>query len=338
MRRTMNYREEKSAADIYKKAYVDGIELLMKAWQEQAEHTREQYIQNVFEDPEAYRNDLKKMLGRPLTEKREGLPSVRSEKLSEEDGYEIYRMHIGIFDGLEMTGLLFKMKCESAKPLILTVHGGLGSPEHISGIYGSTSNYNDMLQRVIKRNVHAFAPQLLLWDTKKYAVAYDRKSIDARLKRVGSSVAALEIYGIQRVLDYFERQDYVSDFGMIGISYGGFYTLYTAAIETRIRSAVSCIYFNKRDAYPYEDWIWSSSAERFDDAETACLIYPRKLRIRIADRDPLFNVEGGIASFEKLKSYCGKVGTDWVDFAVFEGEHEFLRDDTPIERLVSDLS
>ena len=333
----MNYREERSAANFCKKAYADGIERWMAIWQKQAERERAQYIQNVFDEPEIYRNDLKKMLGKPLTEKREGIPSVRSERLSDEDGYEIYRMHIEILDGLEMTGLLFKMKGETPRPLVLTVHGGLGSPEHISGIYGSTTNYNDMLQRVIKRNVHAFAPQLLLWDTKKYAVDYDRKSIDAGLKRVGSSIAALEIYGIQRILDYFEKQDYVKSFGMIGISYGGFYTLYTAALETRIRSAVSCIYFNQRDAYPYEDWIWTSSAEKFDDAETACLIYPRKLYIRIADRDPLFDAKGGIAAFEKLKGYCGKVGTDWVNFAVFEGEHEFLKDDTPIELLVNDL-
>jgi hypothetical protein len=35
---------------------------------------------------------------------------------------------------------------------------------------------------------------------------------------------------------------------------------------------------------------------------------------------------------------CSEVGTDWVDFDIFEGKHEFFRDDAPIERLVADIS
>jgi hypothetical protein len=32
-----------------------------------------------------------------------------------------------------------------------------------------------------------------------------------------------------------------------------------------------------------------------------------------------------------------KVGTDWIDLMIFEGVHEFCKDDAPIERLVNDL-
>jgi dienelactone hydrolase len=209
----------------------------------------------------------------------------------------------------------------------------------MSGIYGSTTNLNDMLMRTIKYGVHAFAPQLLLWDDKKqHPVVFDRRAIDARLKRVGSSITALEIYGIQRIIDYFEAQSYVGNFGMIGLSYGGFYTLFTTAAETRIKAAISAIFFNTRDTYGWSDWTWDSSAFMFDDAEVACLVYPRKLCIRIADKDELFDVNGGIASFERLKWLCGGVGTDWVDFDVFEGKHEFFFDDEPIKRLVEEIS
>lgn len=110
-----------------------------------------------------------------------------------------------------MTGLFFKVDGEEKKPLVIAQHGGQGTPELISGVYGKTDIYNDMLQRIRENGVHVFAPQLLLW-SDDYNVEFDRKAIDARLKRVGSSITAVEIYRIIRILDYFEAQKYVSAF------------------------------------------------------------------------------------------------------------------------------
>ena len=87
------------------------------------------------------------------------------------------------------------------KPLVLVQHGELGTPELISAFYdGDTANCNAMLERVIAHKVHAFAPQLLLWDKEKFDVSFDRVNIDARLKRVGSSITAVELYWLTRIL------------------------------------------------------------------------------------------------------------------------------------------
>ena len=139
------------------------------------------------------------------------------------------------------TGLFFQ-KDEKKRPLVIVQHGGLGTPEFISNFYDDTANYNHMLERVVQYDVHAFAPQLLIWSQEEYQLPFNRQEIDARLKRVGSSVTAVEVYGIMRILDWFEAQDYVKNFGMVGLSYGGFYTLTTTALEPRIQSAVSCSY------------------------------------------------------------------------------------------------
>lgn len=333
----MNYREELHDAKQPKQAYLDGLEALIGAKQREAAKTRGEYQKRIFEDPERYRADLRRMLGWPLVDcDVVGLPSVRSEKLADEEGYSIYRMHFEILDGLEMTGLFFKMNGEERKPLVLVQHGGSGTPELIAGVYGSTSNYNDMLPRVLARGVHVFAPQLLLWENK-YEVPFDRKAIDARLKRVGSSIAAVEIYGLMRILDYFEAQAFVSCFGMVGMSYGGFYTLFLSAIDKRIKSAVSCSFFNTRDQIPWSDWTWQRSAELFDDAEIACLVYPRKLCIEIGENDQLFPYESGVKSFERLAAMCEDVGTDWLTFVGYDGKHEFCKDDAPIDRLIGHL-
>ena len=215
----------------------------------------------------------------------------------------------------------------------------MGTPELIAGIEGDTSNYNDILHRVMQYDAHAFAPQLLLWSEERgCGINTKRKEIDAKLKRVGSSITAIEIHGITQIIDYFEKQDYVSGFGMIGLSYGGFYTLYTAAIDKRIKSAISCSFFNTRDVYDWIDWTWFKSAEKFDDAEIACLIYPRKLCLQIGNKDECFDYKYGIESFEKLKKYCEPVGTDWINFIVFDGTHEFCKDDSPITDLITEVN
>ncbi len=334
----MNYREEWKTTKEFKQEYIDGLERLILARQQASAAKRADYCKNIFADPDTYRVDFRKMLGWPLADHHtEGLPAVKEEKLSDEAGYSIYRMRFEILDGLEMTGLYFRMHGTEKKPLVLVQHGGLGTPESISGVYGDTTNYNHMLERVIAHGVHAFAPQLLLWD-KKYDVPFDRVDVDVRLKRLGSSITAVELYGLTRILDYFEAQDNVSNFGMVGLSYGGFYTLFMTALDTRIQSAISCSFFNTRDQYPKSDWTWFRSAEEFDDAQIACLIYPRKLCIEIGTQDAMFDVASGIQAFETLKVLCKDVGTEWLTFQAFEGTHEFCKDDGPIWALVRHIS
>lgn len=333
----MRYNEKTELTDSYKKDYVNGLETIIEKLQKNAEKIRDEYAVNILSEQEKYRDDLRKMLGWPLVDfcadKR---LAVKTELLSVEDGYRIYRMQFEILDGLNMTGLFFRQDGEEKKPLVIVQHGKLGTPEKISGFYGDTGNYNDMLQRVRENDVHIFAPQLLLW-SDIYNVEFDRESIDARLKRVGSSITAIEVFGLTRILDYFEQEKYVSSFGMVGLSYGGFYTLYTTAIDTRIKSAISCSFFNERDAVGWSDWTWFESAEKFDDAEVACLIYPRELYIGIGDKDELFDYRNSIAAFDKLKRLCNKAGTEWVKFEVFGGTHEFFKDDEPIQKLVKEI-
>ena len=333
----MIYREDEQCSKEGKALYLDGIERLIKKRESEARERRREYVRDIFSRPDSYRRDLCRMLGWPLVgEAREGAPRVSKTLLSEEAGYNIYRMQIEVLDTLTLSGLYFEMTGEGKRPLVLVQHGGRGTPEAISGVYGTTTNYNGMLERVIAYGTHAFAPQLLLWD-KKYDVEFDRQNIDARLKRVGGSVTALEVYSLERTLDYFETLENVCCFGMVGLSYGGFYTLMLSAIDERIRSAISCAFFNTRDSYPWNDWCWFGAAEHFDDAEIAALVYPRRLCIELGRDDPLFSFPGGESSYERLLEMSRDVGTDWLDFIPFDGNHEFCKFDEPIARLVKDL-
>ena len=330
----MNYREPLETAKSYKEAYLAGLTRLIDEKQAQAAEIRRDYARDIFAEPARYRKDLRNLLGWPLTEPTPTeLPPVQAEKLSEEDGYTVYRLQLEVLPGVKLAGLFFRMDGDEAKPLVLVQHGKLGTPERVSGVYGGTSNYNRMLSRIISHNVHAFAPQLCLW-ADSYEVPFDREDMDARLKRVGSSIAAVEIYGLMRILDYFEAQSYVSCLGMAGMSYGGFYTLMTTALDTRLRAAICCSYFNKRDAVPWSDWVWFGSGHKFDDAQLACLIYPRKLYVLMGDRDELFDYRNTVASYEEAKALREE---EWMQLHIYGGTHEFCPDDGPVSAFIQDL-
>lgn len=335
----MEYSENRTDSKKYKEEYLRGINAIIEKKTEEAEKKRSKYIENIFTEPEKYRADLKKLLGWPLTENDvKAPPEIASSELLSDDGmHELYRLMIKVLPGLKTEGLLYKLKTDEKRPLVVVQHGGLGDPELIGGFFGSTSNYNNMLQRVKRHGVHVFAPLTFVWNSEKSGVPIDRVSTDAALKRVGSSIAAIEVFSIKRCVDLFASERYVSYIGMVGLSYGGFHTLLTAALDERIKSAISCSYFNTRDVYHRPDWSLFGVAQMFDDAEIAALVYPRRLCIEVGLKDELFDVSGARRSYGRLKEICHTVGTDWVDYIEFDGAHEFCRDDGPIERMINDL-
>ena len=335
----MIYREKSEESMDFKQKYLDGLMRVLESRQDELTRERDEYVKDIFTDPDKYRKALSEMFGWPLNEPCSSkLPRVTKTMLSREEGYTLYRMSFEVLPGLDLTGLYFEIDTDEKRPLVLVQHGGLGTPEMISGVYGGTGTYHQILTGVVERGVNAFAPQLMLW-AESFGVPCDRRGLDARLKRVGSSITAVEVHGLMRVLDYFEATEKFSCFGMIGLSYGGFYTLVTSALDTRIKSAISCSFFNTREKYSWTDWTWFNAGARFDDAEIACLVYPRELCIEIGERDALFDVKSGIESYKRLARICEEkqVGTDWVKFITFDGEHEFNPDDKLIEELTRTL-
>lgn len=332
----MKYTESIEASARYKQDYATGIERLISNREKAAADIRRAYFSDICKDREKYRKDFADMLGWPLNERGgEATPKVVSEKLSDEDGYTISRLSIEVLDGLMLTGLYFEYSDGRQRPLVVVQHGGSGTPELISGVNGSTFNYNNMLKRVFDRNVNVFAPQLLLWDAGKYEVAYDRHEVDSRLKRVGGSVAALEVYGIMRALDYFTSLSVIGNVGMVGMSYGGFYTLMTTAADERIKAAYSCSFFCDGSVFVKPDLCWKYELCRFGQAEIAALVYPRRLFLQMGDSDELFDSKKSKVEFDRIKELVGD--DSWVKFSSYGGKHEFCKDDAYIDELTDIL-
>jgi hypothetical protein len=218
---------------------------------------------------------------------------------------------------------------------VIAQHGGLGTPELCSGFFGS-DNYNDMTRRILRKGVAVFAPQMLLW-AEEFGPNTERLTIDAELKQLGGSIAALEIYKLKRSIDYLHsRSDIISEMtGMVGLSYGGFYTLFTAAADTRIKAALVSCFFNNRFTYAWSDWTWFNSGNMFLDAEVGALVCPRALYIEAGDQDELFAANTARLEYQRLyKIYESLNYNDNLRYKEFLGAHELDKSNEGIDYII----
>ncbi len=335
-----SYIEGKGSGNEQREQYLASISEQITVRRSTCDSEREKFAEFIKSNPQKARQMLVEMLGWPLTEYKFDVVRCKKEQIFSENEISAFRMQFDILDKIKFYGIYFEQTQGGKHPLVIAQHGGLGSPELCSGIWGSSENYNDMTKRILKQGVNVFAPQLMLWDMKDKNADIDtvRRDLDAQLKQIGSSIAALEIYCIMKCIDYLSVQKNVDEnkIGMAGLSYGGFYTLFTTAIDTRIKAAVSDCFFNDRYKYSWSDWTWFGSGVRFLDSEAAMLIYPRHLSIQVGDKDEVFAVEGACAEYERLKRYSKD--EQWFDFSTFDGTHEFYKTDEYIEKMVDKLN
>jgi hypothetical protein len=164
----------------------------------------------------------------------------------------------------------------------------------------------------------------------------NRMQLDLRLKQLGGSIAALDIWQLQRSLDLLTARAEIDgkNIGMIGLSWGGFYTLITAAIETRIQVAVASCFFNNRYVYDMAPAVWFNAGNRFLDAEIAGLVCPRRLYIEVGKQDDLFDVRYARTEAQKVVNFYEKLGIpERFCYKEHEGGHELDKSDNSIQFL-----
>ncbi|OAS23074.1 alpha/beta hydrolase family protein [Paenibacillus oryzisoli] len=356
------HNQHKTAGSLYIEPEDKGNHYRLKqyeeliAWitrlQQQSELQRRNYFTPDYTDGkcymssiEHYRQEFATMLGLPLLARNAGdivnepPDEAIYELVGEDELSTIYRVTIPVREGLHAYGILLLPQGKGPFPLVISQHGGQGTPEMTAGFFAS-DNYNEMTRRIVQRGVAVFAPQLLLWETGRFGPVFDRKQIDVQLKQLGSSITALELFKIQRCLDHLlERQDIdAKRVGMVGLSYGGFYTLFATALDSRIGVAVSSCFVNDRFTQGRSDWTWHNSGNMFLDAEVCGLICPRPLYIEGGSRDELFGVQGFVAESRLAGVHYDRLAIgDRFKAVVFDGAHEFNPHDEPLDFLCKHL-
>ena len=336
------YSEKKIKNSRYRVEYAESIAAFLKENNELFKEKRRMRAspKELRRDPDKYRSLFTEMLGFPLTTMK-AVPVLKQKLFVAEDGnVEIYRMQFEI-DGILFYGLYFHQKERfQDKPFVIGLHGGEGTPETVGSIYDNSTNYNHLVRRLTDRGCSVFCPQLLLWNKETYGADYNRTDVDSKLRMMGGSVTALEVYLISCALDYFVECGGVNKerLGVAGLSYGGQFALDLAAFDERLKVCVSQGFFNDRFVYSESDWANSHALSYITDAEKAGLVCPRALCIAIGNKDYLFNSDYALEEGEYAKAFFEECDIpEKYDFYVFEGSHEADKSDRWIDFLMNNV-
>jgi dienelactone hydrolase len=329
------YEEEISASDPLRAEQAGELDAYVKRMS--SDSTRlDRLFRPDYSSPSAYRSSTARLRRRFAEAIGYPPPGVRSAEKSQftrigEDGIgTYYRARIPVVEGVHAEGILIVPKgLHGRAPLVIAMHGGGGSPE--IALFHGGANYHDMVRGGVKERYVVFAPQHLF-----SAPGYPpdiRAQMDARLRLVGTTIAAVEIAKITRSIDVLSKRPEVdsSRIGMVGLSYGGFYTLMTTAIDTRIKAAVSsCFYGWQEECYSRNelsvsvDFRYMDRFSIFRDPILVALICPRALEIQAGDHDDLVHLDAGKRIAPQAAAPYMRLGIpDSFRFAVFKGSHEF---------------
>lgn len=252
------------------------------------------------------------------------------DKLGEDSLGTYYRTKLAVLPGVHAEGLYIVPKGLTGKaPLIISMHGGGGSPE--VALFNGGANYHDMVRGGVKRGYVVFAPQHLF--SAEGLPKNIRGTIDDRLRLVGTSLTAVEIVKITRSLDVILQRPEVDAqrVGMVGLSYGGYYALVTPALDPRIKVSVcSCYYGVQEGRYERDelsvpgDFRFKDRFSLFRDPDLVALICPRALQIQAGSTDGVDHREPGRKLAAISAAYYQKLGLDdRFQHLIFEGRHEF---------------
>ena len=255
------------------------------------------------------------------------------DKVSEDSTATYYRCFIRVTPQMETYGLYIVPKnVKLPAPLVISQHGGGGTPE-MATFHGGT-NYHDQVRGAVAEGYVVFAPLTIMYpfsdrnhDTPIPAEV--RGILDDELRARGTTLMGVEAYKISRALDVVLKRPEVDAkrVAMIGLSYGGYYTLYTTALEPRIKVAVASCSF--RDREPTGAARTERPAGRPNDlssAELVRLISRRPLEVQNGINDKSLPIDDVRRAVEKSRVYYQGPHAADFEFEAFEGVHEFRGD------------
>ncbi len=336
------YTEDISRASCYRRDYLESVKGIINETALHKEQLRESYFSGgfVYKNRQRYIDNFKKLLGNPLFDRNAGCNMQRIFVSCDSQGY-IYRLIFNFEKNIKFYGMLFvPFDAKDNSPFITAIHGGEGTPELCADIYGK-NYYSHMVRRLIDKGAVVFVPQLLLWDGVKFGNKFSRNDIDASFKLLGSSITRFECECIMGAVDSILESDInkiidKNNLGIMGLSYGGYYSIITSVLDERMKSVYCSCVFNDRVKYSRPDFAYTGAADKMLDAEMACLIYPRALYIEAGKNDCFFGCDSAKKEFDRLKKICPD---DWdkLVFKATDTGHKLDECDDGINFLIENI-
>ena len=149
--------------------------------------------------------------------------------------------------------------------------------------------------------------------------------------QLGYTMSGMRVFEAQRMLDVLSARRDVDPrrIGMVGISGGGLTTLYTSALDTRVKAACVSGYANRFldciiSLHHCPDNYVPGLAKALDIPDIAAMVAPRGLLIEAGSKDEWFPVAAVRKAVQKIRrayEVCDAPKEIEVDY--FDGEHQF---------------
>lgn len=259
-------------------------------------------------------------------------------RLSEDELATYYDFTVTVLQGVQARGIFMMPRSATGKtPLIIAVKGRAGMPiRPKSGKFATVERHNrDVALGALRKGYAVWEPLLVFYAENRPADIRER--LEVRAREHGTSLPAIEIAKIRGGLDALLSSQPIDPtrIAMVGASYGGFYTLYTTALDNRVRVAVVAAYFNDRKAildasepFGNPDWRFPNSLSVFQDSTMAALVCPRPLQIQSGDHDQLFPIAGARRRVPAVRALYNRLNIgDKFSYVEFIGRHDFRGDE-----------
>lgn len=281
-----------------------------------------------------------------------GFPSSRvplQAKVLEKRTFNNYTREKIVFqsrDNLSVFGyLLLPEKVAGRLPVIVCLPGHGRGCDDIVGIAEdghqreTKSGYaNDFALQVVENGYAAFAIEQLAFGCRRDDAARKKGAGQSSCQPAagaallfGQTMIGWRVWDVVRAIDYLQTRSEIdpSRIATMGISGGGTISLFSAALDERVKVAVVSGYFNT-----FRDCILSLShcmdnyvpgiLNYIEMYDLAGLVAPRGLFVESGTRDPIFPIHGSRAAFKKAKEIYSVFGVPGrTSQEVFEGEHVF---------------